>query len=84
MLNARKSTFGIAWPHDSKRGWTCKTQKVAYTGYFDGTDETGANLAGFQMVEAGWYYCPTPESDDFVKCPYCSLGLDGWEPRDNP
>lgn len=32
MLNARKSTFGIIWPHDSKRGWTCKTQKVAYTG----------------------------------------------------
>ncbi|KAA6414789.1 MAG: hypothetical protein FRX48_01539 [Lasallia pustulata] len=63
ILNARKSTFGIMWPHDSKRGWTCKTQK---------------------MVEAGWYYCPTPESDDFVKCPYCSLCLDGWEPKDNP
>lgn len=37
-----------------------------------------------QMVEAGWYYCPTAESDDFVKCPYCSLSLDGWEPKDNP
>lgn len=37
-----------------------------------------------QMIEAGWYYCPTPESDDFVRCCYCSLGLDGWEPKDNP
>ncbi|MCJ1483005.1 hypothetical protein MMC06_003171 [Schaereria dolodes] len=62
MLEARRSTFDDMWPHDGKRGWTCKTQK---------------------MVEAGWYYCPTPESDDFVKCPYCSLGLDGWEPKDN-
>lgn len=37
-----------------------------------------------QMIEAGWYYCPTLESDDFVKCSYCSLSLDGWEPKDNP
>lgn len=37
-----------------------------------------------KMIEAGWYYCPTLESDDFVKCSYCSLSLDGWEPKDNP
>ncbi len=37
-----------------------------------------------QMVDAGWYYCPTLESDDFVSCPYCSLCLDGWEPKDKP
>ena len=43
-----------------------------------------ANLRHNQMAEAGWYYCPTPESDDFVKCPYCSLSLDGWEPKDKP
>ena len=39
---------------------------------------------GTQMVDAGWHHCPTLESDDFVKCVYCSLGLDGWEPKDNP
>ena len=36
------------------------------------------------MVDAGWYYCPMVESDDFVKCAYCSLSLDGWEPKDDP
>ena len=36
------------------------------------------------MVDAGWYYCPTIESDDFVRCAYCSLSLDGWEPKDDP
>ncbi len=36
------------------------------------------------MVDAGWYYCPTAESDDFVTCAYCNLSLDGWEPKDNP
>ena len=36
------------------------------------------------MAEAGWYYCPTEESDDYAKCPYCNLSLDGWEPKDDP
>ncbi|KAL8966037.1 MAG: hypothetical protein Q9197_006208 [Variospora fuerteventurae] len=27
LVNARKMTFGINWPHDDKRGWACKTQK---------------------------------------------------------
>ncbi|MCJ1473644.1 hypothetical protein MMC13_002295 [Lambiella insularis] len=63
MLEARRSTFGDRWPHEGKRAWFCKVQK---------------------MVEAGWYYCPTAESEDFVKCAYCSLSLDGWEPKDKP
>lgn len=63
MSQARKATFSVGWPHDSKRGWTCKTQK---------------------MVDAGWYYSPTPESEDFATCAYCNLSLDGWEPKDNP
>ncbi|KAI9719728.1 MAG: hypothetical protein M1812_003216 [Candelaria pacifica] len=63
MMEARRATFMDKWPHDGKRGWTCKTEK---------------------MVDAGWYYCPTTESDDFVTCAYCNLSLDGWEPKDNP
>jgi hypothetical protein len=35
-------------------------------------------------VESGWIYKPTPESDDMVTCTYCDLGLDGWEPADDP
>ncbi|KAI9756440.1 MAG: hypothetical protein M4579_003862 [Chaenotheca gracillima] len=63
LTEARRSTFADQWPHDEKRGWTCKTEK---------------------MVGAGWFYCPTPDSDDFVTCAYCSLSLDGWEPKDKP
>lgn len=37
-----------------------------------------------QMVRAGWCYDPLPEADDFVKCNYCGLSLDGWEPKDDP
>jgi hypothetical protein len=28
LVEARKMTFGELWPHEKKRGWTCKTQKV--------------------------------------------------------
>ena len=31
MLEARKWTFAGRWPHEGKRGWTCKTQKVNKT-----------------------------------------------------
>ncbi|KAG8528216.1 uncharacterized protein KY384_007133 [Bacidia gigantensis] len=63
IIQARMATFSCGWPHESKRGWLCKIQK---------------------LVDAGWHYCPSPESDDYVRCSYCSLGLDGWEPKDNP
>jgi hypothetical protein len=36
------------------------------------------------LVQAGWFYAPTPESDDYVSCAYCKLSLDGFEPRDSP
>lgn len=32
LVEARKATFGDRWPHEGKRGWTCKTQKVCYAG----------------------------------------------------
>ncbi|KAI9745806.1 MAG: hypothetical protein M1818_000487 [Claussenomyces sp. TS43310] len=37
-----------------------------------------------QLVDAGWIYKPTPEYDDMAMCSYCNLGLDGWEPKDEP
>lgn len=32
MLDARRMTFGVNWPHEHKRGWVCKTQKVNFAG----------------------------------------------------
>ncbi|RYC63588.1 hypothetical protein CHU98_g2626 [Xylaria longipes] len=37
-----------------------------------------------QLVDAGWKYTPTTDSDDMATCTYCQLALDGWEPKDNP
>ncbi|QPC78577.1 hypothetical protein HYE68_009329 [Fusarium pseudograminearum] len=63
MKEARKATFAGRWPHDTKKGWKCKTK---------------------QLVDAGWKYTPTEESDDMATCTYCQLALDGWEPTDKP
>ncbi|KAF4335942.1 bir1 [Fusarium beomiforme] len=63
MKEARKATFAGMWPHDSKKGWKCKTK---------------------QLVDAGWKYTPTEDSDDMATCTYCQLALDGWEPGDKP
>ncbi|KAJ6032028.1 hypothetical protein N7540_002760 [Penicillium herquei] len=37
-----------------------------------------------KMAEAGWYFCPTEDSNDLASCAYCKLSLDGWEPKDDP
>ncbi|GAM89959.1 hypothetical protein ANO11243_079990 [Dothideomycetidae sp. 11243] len=33
LLSARVSTFGNAWPYEKKRGWKCKTKKLAEAGW---------------------------------------------------
>ncbi|KAI9893941.1 MAG: hypothetical protein M1814_005494 [Vezdaea aestivalis] len=65
MKFARRTTFRDSWPHEHKKGWVPKVEKVL-------------------MVEAGWHYAPTSDSDDYVACAHCGLALDGWEPKDDP
>jgi len=36
------------------------------------------------MARAGFFYTPNDDSEDMVHCPYCQIGLDGWEPKDDP
>ncbi|KAI9158275.1 Protein bir1 [Paramyrothecium foliicola] len=36
------------------------------------------------LVDAGWKYTPTLESEDMATCTYCQLALDGWERNDKP
>jgi hypothetical protein len=33
LFEARKATFGSRWPHEHKRGWVCKTEKMAAAGW---------------------------------------------------
>lgn len=37
-----------------------------------------------QMAEAGFYYCGSATSPDWVRCFVCHHELDGWEDGDVP
>lgn len=33
IVEARRATFAIGWPHEGKRGWICQSEKVANSSY---------------------------------------------------
>lgn len=37
-----------------------------------------------QIAEAGFYYCGTSQSPDWVRCVVCHSDIDGWEATDVP
>ena len=39
MCDARLATFGSRWPHEDKRGWICKAQKVRWHSLLDAIAE---------------------------------------------
>ncbi|KAI1416865.1 hypothetical protein F5Y13DRAFT_204258 [Hypoxylon sp. FL1857] len=61
-----------------------EARKATFGGRWPHDGKRGWKCKTKQLVEAGWKYTPTAESDDMATCTYCSLALDGWEPRDNP
>ncbi|KAI1134416.1 hypothetical protein F5Y05DRAFT_398741 [Hypoxylon sp. FL0543] len=61
-----------------------EARKATFAGRWPHDGKRGWKCKTKQLVEAGWKYTPTAESDDMATCTYCSLALDGWEPKDNP
>ncbi|KAG6033620.1 hypothetical protein E4U19_006337 [Claviceps sp. Clav32 group G5] len=59
-------------------------RKATFAGKWPHEGRKGWKCKTKQLVEAGWVYTPTEESDDMATCAYCQLGLDGWEPSDKP
>lgn len=47
----------------------------------DGTNWSASSTA---MADAGFYYAPSTVGEDYGVCPFCGLGLDGWEAEDEP
>ncbi|KAG8950081.1 hypothetical protein FRC03_012959 [Tulasnella sp. 419] len=44
----------------------------------------GHSVSSKKMAKAGFVYYPTEKSNDMARCPYCRIGFDDWQPRDNP
>ncbi|KAI1208428.1 uncharacterized protein F4807DRAFT_152028 [Annulohypoxylon truncatum] len=61
-----------------------EARKATFAGRWPHDGKRGWKCKTKQLVDAGWKYTPTVDSDDMVSCTYCSLALDGWEPKDDP
>ncbi|KAL7627764.1 hypothetical protein AAE478_001959 [Parahypoxylon ruwenzoriense] len=61
-----------------------EARKATFGGRWPHEGKRGWKCKTKQLVDAGWKYTPTSESEDMATCTYCQLALDGWEPKDNP
>ncbi|KAI0133010.1 inhibitor of apoptosis domain-containing protein [Xylariales sp. AK1849] len=61
-----------------------EARKATFAGRWPHEGKRGWKCKTKQLVDAGWKYTPTLDSDDMATCTYCQLALDGWEPADKP
>ncbi|KAI1470310.1 uncharacterized protein F4812DRAFT_260472 [Daldinia caldariorum] len=80
-IEAGLGDYGLDDPSDAPM---VEARKATFAGLWPHEGKRGWKCKTKQLVEAGWKYTPTAESDDMATCTYCSLALDGWEPKDNP
>lgn len=57
-------------------------RKATFGGKWPYESKRGFKCKSKQLAEAGWKFAPTIEDEDMTVCPYCLLGLSGWEPGD--
>lgn len=83
LYTARKQTFttGNGWPHESKKGWKCKVNKLVEAGWCwdpspEGDEPDGVTCFYCNLSLDGW----EPKDDPFVEhkrrepqCPFFSL-----------
>ncbi|KAI8964428.1 hypothetical protein F5Y11DRAFT_316293 [Daldinia sp. FL1419] len=80
-IEAGLGDYGFDDPSDTPMA---EARKATFGGLWPHEGKRGWKCKTKQLVEAGWKYTPTTESNDMATCTYCSLALDGWEPKDNP
>lgn len=67
MVEARKATYGELWPHESKKGWKCKIQKMVEAGWcFDPSPEQEDGVTCFycNLSLDGWEPKDNPSYDN--------------------
>ncbi|KAL2003147.1 hypothetical protein VTN02DRAFT_4842 [Thermoascus thermophilus] len=76
IVEARKATFGSAWPHDGKRGWVCQSDKMVEGGwYFCPTEESTdlASCAYCKLSLDGWEPKDDPYYEHYRRSSDCSF-----------
>lgn len=75
ITEARRSTFEImGWPHESKRGWTCKTEKMVEAGWhFAPTSECEdyTSCVYCKLSLDGWEPKDNPFEEHYRRSPDC-------------
>ncbi|KAI9658087.1 MAG: hypothetical protein M1821_002747 [Bathelium mastoideum] len=74
MIEARKMTFRDQWPHDSKKGWKCKTTKMVDAGWcYDPTPDADDAVTCFYCGLAldGWEPKDDPLEEHRRRSPSC-------------
>lgn len=61
-----------------------EARKATFADRWPHEDKKGWKCHVKQMIEAGWSYTPTLQSDDMVTCNYCALTFDNWGKNDKP
>nr|KMM72689.1 hypothetical protein CPAG_08983 [Coccidioides posadasii RMSCC 3488] len=76
IAEARRATFGTWWPHDGKKGWKCKTEKMVEAGwYLCATEESDdfVSCAYCNLSLDGWEPKDDPFDEHYRRSSECSF-----------
>ncbi|OAX81652.1 hypothetical protein ACJ72_04007 [Emergomyces africanus] len=76
IVEARRATFGSMWPHDGKRGWVCKTEKLVEAGWYYCANEESddfVSCAYCKLSLHGWEPKDDPFDEHYRRSSDCSF-----------
>ncbi|KAM5452724.1 hypothetical protein MaudCBS49596_003030 [Microsporum audouinii] len=75
IVDARRATF-FSWPHDGKRGWVCKTEKMVEAGWYFCPNEESDDLVSCPYCKLsldGWEPKDNPFDEHYRRSSDCSF-----------
>ncbi|KIW24101.1 uncharacterized protein PV07_09835 [Cladophialophora immunda] len=74
FADARRATFAVGWPHESKRGWRCKVEKMVEAGWHFAPipeSEDYVSCAFCKLSLDGWEPKDDPFDEHYRRSPGC-------------
>ncbi|KIX99751.1 uncharacterized protein Z520_04387 [Fonsecaea multimorphosa CBS 102226] len=74
FADARRATFAVGWPHESKRGWRCKIEKMVEAGWHLALlpeSEDYVSCAFCKLSLDGWEPKDDPFDEHYRRSPAC-------------
>ncbi|EQL34378.1 hypothetical protein RJZ56_000500 [Blastomyces dermatitidis] len=76
IAEARRATFASMWPHDGKRGWVCKTEKMVEAGWYYCAHEESEDFVSCAYCNLsldGWEPKDDPFEEHYRRSSDCSF-----------